>query len=344
MATAVYDYERLSTKQGFNSSLSHFKAVSALLDDFENKYNIADILNANLSEGEIEPNQLHSIIYALLVDKYGYSYRSINLPVSIENYSPICDEVKKWKGIDIVISYFHPELGLTLINPKNPKSWDSVNLIKRDELLVIFAGGFSKEIDSKNCQKAIDLMMDLLSGKKVKAPAALINGSFSVKKIEPPAEKPAPKRRTVRNSVKKKGRKPAEKKQEAAASKVENHPEPAPQPQSTGKKQMTPMYSVNVTNELFHNGNVEAWKKIIESYCAKNPGLEVYIFYEGERIHDINTLFKWGKVKHGSSILFAVAGEQIRDVAKLQRYLRQGASPRFEDFLRFPVNTVLNLF
>ena len=107
---------------------------------------------------------------------------------------------------------------------------------------------------------------------------------------------------------------------------------------------MTPMYSVNVTNELFHNGNVEAWKKIIESYTTTNPGLEVYIFYDGERIHDINTLFKWGKVKHGSSILFAVAGENIKDVAKLQRYLRQGASPRFEDFLRFPVNTVLNLF
>ena len=29
---------------------------------------------------------------------------------------------------------------------------------------------------------------------------------------------------------------------------------------------MTPLYGVVVTNELFHNGNVEAWKKIIESY------------------------------------------------------------------------------
>ena len=26
------------------------------------------------------------------------------------------------------------------------------------------------------------------------------------------------------------------------------------------------------------------------------------------------------------------------------RYLRQGASPAFEAFLRFPVNTILNLF
>ena len=107
---------------------------------------------------------------------------------------------------------------------------------------------------------------------------------------------------------------------------------------------MTPLYSVPVTNELFHNGNVEAWKKIILSYTTKHPGLEVYIYYDGERIHDIHSLFKWGKVKHGSTILFAVGGDDIQDVAKLQRYLRQGASPKFEDFLRFPVNKVLNLF
>ena len=107
---------------------------------------------------------------------------------------------------------------------------------------------------------------------------------------------------------------------------------------------MTPMYSVPVTNELFHNGNVEAWKKIIQSYEMKYSGCEVVVFYEGERIQDINTLFKWGKVKHGSTIMFAVVGEDIKDVAKIQRYFRQGASSQFEAFLRAPVNTVLKLF
>jgi hypothetical protein len=89
---------------------------------------------------------------------------------------------------------------------------------------------------------------------------------------------------------------------------------------------------------------VEAWKKIIQSYTTKYAGLDVYVFYEGERIHDINTLFKWGKVKHGSSIMISVAGDDIKDVAKLQRYLKQGASHMFEAFLKAPVNTVLNLF
>ena len=107
---------------------------------------------------------------------------------------------------------------------------------------------------------------------------------------------------------------------------------------------MTPRYAVVVQNELFHNGNVEAWKKIIASYKAKHPSLEVYIYYECERILDINSLFKWGKVKHGSAIEFAVAGNEIQDVAKLQRYLAQGASPQFEAFLHGPVNAVLKLF
>jgi hypothetical protein len=120
-------------------------------------------------------------------------------------------------------------------------------------------------------------------------------------------------------------------------------PAPAPAPATTAKR-MTPMYSIPVTNELFHNGNVEAWKKIIQSYRTKYSGLDVYVFYEGERIHDINTLFKWGKVKHGSSIMIAVAGDEIKDVAKLQRYLKQGASHMFEAFLKAPVSSVLNLF
>jgi hypothetical protein len=107
---------------------------------------------------------------------------------------------------------------------------------------------------------------------------------------------------------------------------------------------MTPRYAVVVQNELFHNGNVEAWKRIMTSYNAAYPNLQVYIYYEGERILDINSLFKWGKVKHGSAIEFAVAGNEIKDVAKLQRYLAQGASHQFEAFLRGSVTSVLKLF
>ena len=132
MATAVYAYERLSTKKGFNESLNHFQAVSSLLGDFESRYNIADLLNAMIAENEIENGQLNSIVYALLVDKYGYSYKSYNLKVSIENFDNLHDQIKTWKAVDIVMAYFHPELGLTLINPKNKASWESQTLLKRE--------------------------------------------------------------------------------------------------------------------------------------------------------------------------------------------------------------------
>lgn len=110
------------------------------------------------------------------------------------------------------------------------------------------------------------------------------------------------------------------------------------------RRRVTPRYSVQVTNELFHNGNVEAWKKIIESYKYKYPDLDVMIWYDNERINDINALFKWGKVKHGELIFFSIAGENIKDVSKLQRYLFEGASPRFEVFLRGGIGQVLDLF
>ena len=342
MVKTTYEFEGFSTKTGFNRSLGHFKSVSGILGNFENKENLADQLNDLITDGDMELGQLNATLYALLIDKYNYYYQSYNLETTITDFSKIKEEVPKWKAVDIVLSYNHPELGITVINPKNPNHWDSLDKLKRDELLVIYVGGFDKEIDAKTAQTAIDKIIGLLSGKKSKTPAALLKGSFTYKpkkkKKEP--EEPKPKKRTTK--TRSKSTAGADKKEEPAE---EPKPEAAQaRPQPTGKRHITPMYSIPVTNELFHNGNVEAWKKVIDSYTTKYPNNEVIIFYEGERINDINTLFKWGKVKHGSAIMVAVAGEDIQDVAKLQRYLRQGASPQFEAFLHFPVNTILNLF
>jgi hypothetical protein len=189
---------------------------------------------------------------------------------------------------------------------------------------------------------AIDALVALLEGQKLKTPAVLAAGKFRFQPPRPAAPPPKAPRKAVRPGRAARGggaRSAAAAPAPSAAKAV-----PALPAAPSAARRMTPMYSIPVTNELFHNGNVEAWKKVITSYNHKYPGLEVFIFYEGERIHDINTLFKWGKVKHGSMIMIAVAGEDIKDVAKLQRYLRQGASPAFEAFLKFPVNTVLNLF
>ena len=210
--------------------------------------------------------------------------------------------------------------------------------LRKRELMVVYAGLQGKETDD-SCQKAAALALRLFEGAKVTVPPALTRGSFAAKKISKP-KKPAEAA----------AKKPAKAKTESKSASSAKRAAPvikaaSPQTKSiSGPVKMTPRYAVVVQNELFHNGNVEAWKRIVASYRAKHPDLEVYIFYEGERILDINSLFKWGKVKHGSAIEFAVAGSEIQDVAKLQRYLAQGASHMFEAFLRGPVNTVLKLF
>jgi hypothetical protein len=341
MAEAVYEYVGLSTREGFNRSLRHFLAVNDIVPQFESKMNLADELNALLDEKAIRSNQIGPIVNALLVGhpKYNYRSRSHNLTRNIEAFGDLVSEVGKWDAVDLVLAYYHPDLGLTLINPKNKQHWDSVQALRKNELATIYAGTLTEKAPEKLLDTAIDTLVSLLETGKVRTPPSLTQGRFKWKAPKPPAP-PKPKVR------KKPGRPTARAKAKAAPTRGPAAPAAAaPAVEAPSKKRrMTPMYSIPVSNELFHNGNVEAWKKIIQSYNAKYPGLEVFIFYEGERIHDINTLFKWGKVKHGSTIMIAIAGEEIKDLAKLQRYLRQGASPAFEAFLRFPVNTVLNLF
>ncbi len=331
MTDHLYEFENLSTKLSFNRALGHFQTVADLLGSFEDFTNIADYLNDLLLEKEIDQNQLLPTVNAILFDKFNYTYQSYNMVKTIENFSTLTNEVKNWNGIDIVMVYYHPDLGPMLVNPKNSSHFDSIHTFKRNELITIYAGSFSAEADTKKNERAISLILKFLDGRVIKTPDILKKGKFKLKEknVEKPEKSRNRKTSTVRTTRK------STAVEEKSIEVVINEEIP---------KRITPYYSVPVTNELFHNGNVEAWKKIIQSYNTKYPSLEVYIYYDGERIHDIHSLFKWGKVKHGSTILFAVAGDEIRDVAKLQRYLKQGASIMFESFLNFPVNKILNLF
>lgn len=343
-------FDELSTREGFNRSLGHFKFIMGVIGEFESRRNLADILGDRLAVKAIEPDQVLPTLNAILVDKYRYACRSRNMAENFEAFDAVTAEVARWRGLDLVVVYFHPELGVVAINPKNRAHWDVVQGLKRNELVTVFAGAFRDTGADRKYEEGISLLLSLMEGGKGKAPAALLKGPFVQRKAPAaPAEPAAPpaKQRKARGRQPKPSVAPTAAPSQAVAAVVPvpaAAPAPAAPAGGTTTRKMTPMYSIPVTNELFHNGNVEAWKKIIQSYTTKYPGLEVYVFYEGERIHDINTLFKWGKVKHGSAILIAVAGADIKDVAKLQRYLRQGASQMFEAFLKAPVNAVLNLF
>ncbi len=326
-----HQFEHLSTRSGFNKALAHFRSVSEIMDYIEDGYNLADVLNYLLDEKEIQQQQIIPTVYALLRDKYGYHFHSHTMEKSLDDFSYIIKELPRWKAVDVVIVYFHPDLGAQLINPKNEDHFAALNVLKENELLTVYCSAGEEQGTDKKAQKAIMTLIKLLNGAKAKTPDLLLKGKFKAKTIEPePVEEEDDEDEALEREV--------EGEEAAAPDKPEKVEE------GTKKRRMTPFYSIPVTNELFHNGNVEAWKKVIQSYKTKHPGLDVYIYYDGERIHDIHSLFKWGKVKHGSAIMVAVAGEDIQDVAKLQRYLRQGASPQFEAFLHFPVNTILNLF
>ena len=357
MSRETMNLEVLSTRAGFNSAVRHMTKTIEISGDLVSA-NLGDQLYERGDEN-LSGERGALLLRMLLVDKLQYKSVSVNLENIAVDVPVLAKEFEKWKGVDLVAAYHHPDLGLIIANPKIAEELANFGMLRKRELLVIYAGKGSSPADASS-QKAAELAVKIFEGNKVKAPPELLKGNFIVKKIKKTAadenEKPAKPARLPKAAKTKKpakGAKPAKGKAAAAAT----GPAPAKKVRvappavtaaapaiSKGPTKMTPMYSVVVSNELFHNGNVEAWKRIIASYTAKYPALQVFIYYEGERILDINSLFKWGKVKHGSAIMFAVSGNEIKDVAKLQRYLVQGASSQFEAFLHGPVNNVLKLF
>lgn len=300
-------YYSLASKSNFNKALRHFYSVNDVVDELEMGKNIADVINGELDAEEINQDQILPMVGAILKDKYAYSCHSYNLPVLISDFEKIITETTKWTAIDIAILYFSTDEKVIIVNPKNINHWDRVRELAKDQMIVLYAK-YRKGENKKVEMEAITAIEEMLLGKDV-----FINQEFIDRNAVP---QPVNKMPDV--AVK------------TASSQV--------------AKKVTPKYAVMVSNELFHNGNVEAWKKIIESFSAKYPDLQVHIFHKGEVINDINSLFKWGKVKHGDSIFFQVAGEDIKGVSKLQKYLYEGASQRFEQFLKIGVGKVLNLF
>ena len=76
----------LSSREGFNLALSHFKAVTKLITDFQARNNLADLLNSNLNKEIVKQDQLIPILNIVLVDKFKYFFKSVNLKsIQIEN-------------------------------------------------------------------------------------------------------------------------------------------------------------------------------------------------------------------------------------------------------------------
>ena len=320
----------LSRRVGFNAALRHFKRVSSFLPVVPKGANLADLLAEEIEKERMVRAQMAPAVSALLVDKFAYRYRSANAGRTIEDAGAIAAKLAEWSAIQIVLTYEHPQAGLFVINPKKPASWEGALPILRDELIVVYVQALDRSVRTQTLAKALDDVHRLLDGEAVGTAPEYQATSATVAVASTPAPAAASSRAPV-----------AAPSVAAPSAASTNKPVAAA---STKKRRMTPRYSVVVTNELFHNGNVEAWKRIIASYRQKHATLDVLIWYDNERINDINALFKWGKVKHGTPILVSVVGDEIKDVSKLQRYLFEGASPRFEMFLKGSIDQNLDLF
>ena len=327
--TMMNRYNHLASREGFNIAIRHFKTVGSISSEVERGYNLADLLLVEIAENRVTHDQTRAILNALLKDKLEYTVLPLNLTKNIEKADKIVQTFEKWSNLQIVLAYFDPNSGLRLINPAIKSQLEAVLPLLQDELLVIYVDVLSGVQANQRAQMlkgAADDILKILYGGTV----AIKKGYGGFRRLTIDRAQRLAEAEVIEESV--------------SDSESEDRARTSAPAAPQGPKRMTPRYSVSVTNELFHNGNVEAWKNIIEAYNHKYPDNEVLIWYENERINDINTLFKWGKVKHGTPIIISIMGSEFKEISKLQRYLFEGASPRFENFLRGAPGQILDIF
>jgi hypothetical protein len=305
----INHYDIFSTRSGCNTVKRYFDAVLDIIYDFEGYENLANILHRYVADNLIQKKQISSIISLILTDKYKYRVSSYNIENDISHFDPMIREFRKWKAVDIMFVYYHPELGIYPMNPKNKVHWSKIKLLRKSELIILYAGLFQDTMeDDETFDVAIEKALLLLKGQRVKTPALLSSIDYEDEEEEDDDE------------------------EESSA--------------VFFAEEESPFYGIQVTNNQFHNGNVEAWKKIIRSYTYTFQDVKVIIYYDKEEVRDIDSLFQWGKIKPGTVINIKVIGKDLRNkrMSALVYHLKEGASPYFERYIKGNPRMVLKLF
>ncbi len=184
----INDYMSLSSRQGFNKSLSHFRLVTGIVQELNGGRNMAEVVDDLEKTKEMEKAQIGPVLNAVLVDRMGYKSLSFNQPEDTQDFSKIHSEMDKWGRLDVVVAYHHPQLGLSLINPKLKSHWDSIREFNRDELVVVYLKA-QDEADQALEEPGLQAVWELFHG-RVPASAAKFRGG-APKRVAPPAA-PAP--------------------------------------------------------------------------------------------------------------------------------------------------------
>lgn len=303
----------LSTRSGLLKGTKHLKVLQSFLKKIKERHNLANLINRALEKKEIEQDQIAPFLNALLIEKFKYQVKSFNLKETLtRSVEDVARILLEFDAFDIVLAYNHPQLGQLVINPKLEESWAVTDSIRENELIVVYIGFFGKYFNRPMAAECAEAIKKLLNGKEIANPHKY--SQAYIEELETKKKSAADKVTAIENT------------------------------KSVGNKKLSPRYGVKVTNSAFSEGNVEAWLRIIKSYEATYPGTKVLVFYEGEQIRNLNNLFKWGTVSHRKEVYFALLGEEFYDISKLRRYLSQGSSNSFEDFLKGDPSKILLLF
>ena len=146
-----HQYSNLYIRENINSYVKYIKIINTIIDKSMPNSNIADIIN----NYKIETSQIKPIIYSLLVDKWKYKVRSINLLEKINNPLYLIKEVSRWNNVDIVIKY--ESLQVLVFNPKNLDSKSILEIMQPNELVTVYIGNknnISEELISRNLDTA----------------------------------------------------------------------------------------------------------------------------------------------------------------------------------------------
>lgn len=112
--------------------------------------------------------------------------------------------------------------------------------------------------------------------------------------------------------------------------------EPAPSGWVVPPKRLenkSPLHSVEVKNELFHHANLEALARVLRDYEETYPLLKVRLFHDGEPVHELYSLFQWGRVRFGDRIYFRVEGPAFSEISRLKMLLGRACGPNCASLL-----------
>ena len=76
--------------------------------------------------------EIPAFLSVILLDMWGYKSISKNIREITTTPTTIITEMAKWKGVDVVIGYHHPDLGFLVINPKNPANVSLFEMLKKN--------------------------------------------------------------------------------------------------------------------------------------------------------------------------------------------------------------------